>query len=118
MEPSLAPMAAQLIDRGLLGVAVATFAFVIVYLWRDGKADREAFTKILNELHDKRLSDAKEGGAQMQAVVKESTATLAAVTTALDKHREATTDLRATLREHSEEVRELGDELRRTKSGK
>jgi len=103
----------QLIDRGSLGIIVLVFAMVIVYLWRDGKADRVEFFKKLEDLHDKRLNDMKEGGTQMQAVVRESTSTLAAVTTALDKSREATLELRTALRDLGEDMRALAEEVRR-----
>lgn len=102
---------------GPLGVIAVVFLIAIVYLWRDAKSERGDLLKKVDAAQAAQIRELKEMQAQLIELAKQSNVALSNVAGALDRSREASVELRVTLKEFGEELREYGDELRRPRRG-
>jgi hypothetical protein len=102
----------RLLQAGLLGVFVVVFGLVIYALWRESKEERQAFMKQLDDLHKARVDDTKAAQAQMVSVIQQCTQALTTTSSTMESQKEATVELRNTLREFGDELRTFGDDLR------
>lgn len=120
MDPTVPLTAAseRLLQAGLLGVFVMVFAIVIYVLWKDSKVERTTYLKQIDDLQKERINDTKATQAQMLAVVQQCTQMLATASSTMEHQKEATTELRNTLREFGEELRAFGEELRSRPRGR
>lgn len=106
----------RLLQAGLLGVFVVVFAGAIVVLWRESGRERTALLKQIDDAQKARVDDAKAAHAQMLAIIQQCTSALATAATAATAQKEATHELRDTLRNFGEELRSFGDDFRRPRS--
>lgn len=97
---------------GVFGALLLLFAAVIVFLWRDAKLERAALITKLDAVTQGRLDDAKG----YQAHLLEVTRVITAVSQSVDQQKDATIELRSTLKEFaatlarvSEEIQQLED---------
>lgn len=121
MEDALNTLAAS----GPLGAACVILAFVVWYLWREGKEERAAHARERKELEDKirelegkrlhdireamqqRIADAEVIHRQMLEVVKQCTTVMETTSASLEGHRDATLEHRDAQKEAAEELRKL-----------
>jgi len=116
-----------LLQYGVLGINTIVFAVVIYYLWTSGNKERTALMAQIStlqdarvvsehalqtarvtserEIHEARVADYKITQVTLLEVTRQSTAAVAAATSAVEAMRETMLDTKTTLKE-------LGDELR------
>lgn len=110
---------------GLPGAACVVLAFVVWWLWREGKEERAAHGRErkeheekLRDLETQRLHDVKEAAQQriadqetvhkqMLEVVKQCTTVMETTTAAVTGHTDATLEHRDAQKEAAEELRKL-----------
>jgi len=103
----------RLLQAGLLGVFVVVFAGAIVVLWRESGRGRTAHLKQIDDVQKARVDDVKGSHAQMLSIIQQCTAALATAATTLTAQKEATDELRDTLRSFGDDLRNHGDDFRR-----
>jgi hypothetical protein len=131
MDGILQSTFSPLLQYGVLGINTIVFAVVIYYLWTSGNKERGLLmTQITTlqdarvasehalqtarvaserEIHEARVADYKVVQGTLLEVTRQSTAAVAAATSAVEAMRETMLDTKATLKE-------LGDELRHRRS--
>lgn len=108
----------RLLQAGLLGVFVLVFGVVIYALWREAKEERATFLSQLDALHKARVDDGKAAQTQMISVIQQCTQALVTAASTMESQKEATVELRHTLKEFGDELRAFGDELRSRPRGR
>lgn len=130
MDPLIQSTFSPLLQYGVLGINTIVFAVVIYYLWSSNNTERrtlmaqittlqearvvseralqEARVVSEREIHESRVADYKLVQAALLEVVRQSTSAVSAATAAVEAMRETMLDTKSTLKE-------LGDELRRTR---
>ena len=112
-EPVVTTAADQLIQSGLMGTMLVIFSVVIIYLWRESKAERLFFLEQVKGVQQARIDDQKATQAQLLDLVKQCTTALTSVSATLEQQREATIELRGALRDLGEELRAFGDDMKK-----
>lgn len=131
----------RLAQYGLLGILVAVFGFVIWYLWRDAKNERKAYQRQIQEMRDAcekekvelrkefheereklqekidesqdaRIADAKGFQSETVKLTSQVTLAIASANTLMEGQRDATLETRGALREQTEELRNLSEDIR------
>lgn len=103
----------QFIQAGLLGTLCVVFAVVIYLLWRAANSERAGFLSELKAVQEARIDDAKAVQTQLLDLIKQCTTALESVANALEQQKDATGELRTTLREFGGELRALGEDVRK-----
>ena len=103
----------RLIQSGLMGTMLVVFSFVIVYLWREAKAERVWFLEQVKAVQQARIDDQKATQTQLLELVRLNTTALMSNTTTIEGLREATVELRGALRDFGEELRAFGDDIKK-----
>jgi hypothetical protein len=107
----------EALQYGIVGLIAVVFAFVIVQQWREGRGDRRACADEVKALQEARIADAKAIQAQMLDIIKQCTSALSTVSANLDVQREATLELKDTLKEFGERLERFGERLDRPRRG-
>lgn len=95
----------RLLQYGVLGIMVIVFGVVIWVLWRDFARERKEYVDALRDLQLSRVEDAKATQTQMIEVVKQCTMALSSAATTIETFRETMIELRDTLRDFGDELR-------------
>jgi len=103
----------RLLQAGLLGVFVVVFATAIVVLWRESGRERTTLLKQIDDVQKARVDDAKAAHAQMLSIIQQCTAALGTAAVTLTAQKEATNELRDTLRSFGDELRGFDSDGRR-----
>jgi hypothetical protein len=111
-ETVVSGAADRLIQSGLMGTMLVIFSIVIIYLWRESKAERVWFLEQVRLVQQQRIDDQKATQTQLLDLVRQCTTALTSVTTTLEQQREATIELRGALKDLGEELRSFGDDIR------
>lgn len=105
MEPVIQPVRDQLFQYGVLGVFCFVFLAAIFYLWREGREERKMLINEITRLQQLRVDDAKATQAQLIEIARQSTLALSNVTSVVETTRLTMIEVRDTLRELGDEVR-------------
>jgi len=118
MEPTgiISAATERLLQYGLLGILVLIFGVVIYVLWRESKTERLAYMAALERLQEARIKDANDSKAQLLDLVKQCTTALTAVTATLEQQENAMVEVRNGLKELSDLLRTLVENLRSRRS--
>lgn len=107
MEPVMQSAGERLFQYGVLGILVVVFAVVIYSLWKESARDRREYIQKLEELQQQRVADAKAVQATMVEIAQKSTEALNTVTAAATACRETMLEVRETLRDFGDDIRNM-----------
>lgn len=105
-------IASELLKSGLLGALIVVLAGVVVALWRTNNElhqkrldEAKLFAQRVDEVHSKRLEEAQAHSAQMLKVNTEVIAALNSTTATIEADREMTGELKQAFRELADDIR-------------
>jgi hypothetical protein len=106
-EQAVAASSQTILEQGgVFGALLLLFAAVIVFLWRDAKAERTTLILKIEAANQGRLEDAKG----YQAHLLEVTRVITTVGTSVDQQKDATIELKGSLKEFASVLEELRTE--------